>query len=100
LPDDPSAQTPPIKRKRHASIDGFDLHAGAPVPSHDRNRLERLLRYLLRPPIAESRMRLIALIDQPAVIQKILKHLGLPADIFRARPPPSANCPAETLRCI
>jgi len=204
LLDDHSAQTPPIKRKRHASIDGFDLHAGAPVPAHDRNRLERLLRYLLRPPIAESRMRklpdgrialnlktkwrngathvvfdpvdligkiaaiiprphinliiyhgvlaprakwrkravvygrpvptlavenadeenpvetkepgrytdwatlmkrtfgldvlecpkchgrmkLIALIDQPAVIQKILKHLGLPADIPRARPPP------------
>jgi len=45
------------QRKRHARIQGFDLHVGAAVPARDRQRLERMLRYLLRPPIAESRLK-------------------------------------------
>ncbi|MCK9463965.1 MAG: transposase, partial [Proteobacteria bacterium] len=45
------------KRKRHARYQGFDLHAGAPAKPEERDRLERMLRYLLRPPIAESRLR-------------------------------------------
>jgi ribosomal protein S27E len=45
------------RRKRHARYQGFDLHVGAAVPGQDRQRLERLLRYLLRPPIAESRLK-------------------------------------------
>jgi hypothetical protein len=45
------------KRKRHARYQGFDLHAGAPTKPEERDRLERMLRYLLRPPIAESRLR-------------------------------------------
>ena len=45
------------QRKRHARIQGFDLHVGAAVPALDRQRLERMLRYLLRPPIAESRLK-------------------------------------------
>ena len=45
------------RRKRHARFQGFDLHAGAAVNGKDRKRLERLLRYLLRPPIAESRLK-------------------------------------------
>ena len=43
---------------------------------------------VLECPKCHGRMKLIALIDQPAVIQKILKHLGLPTDVPRARPPP------------
>lgn len=53
-PDDVGAQP---KRKRHARYQGFDLHASAPTKAHERDRLERMLRYLLRPPIAESRLR-------------------------------------------
>ena len=45
------------RRKRHARFQGFDLHAGAAVNGKDRKRLERLLRYLLRPPVAESRLK-------------------------------------------
>jgi ribosomal protein S27E len=45
------------KRKRHARHQGFDLHAGAPIRAEERDRLERMLRYMLRPPIAESRLR-------------------------------------------
>jgi ribosomal protein S27E len=52
-PDEPAVVT---KRKRHARYQGFDLHAGAPTKAHERDRLERMLRYLLRPPIA-ARLR-------------------------------------------
>ncbi len=33
-----------------------------------------------------GRMKIVALIDQPPVIEKILKHLGLPTEIPQARP--------------
>ncbi len=36
----------------HAHIDGFDLHAAVAVPAGDRQRLEHLCRYVLRPPLA------------------------------------------------
>ena len=45
---------------RHAHLDGFDLHADLRVPGHDRKRLEHLCRYLLRPPVAQERLRLLA----------------------------------------
>ena len=38
----------------HAHIAGFDLHAGVAVPAGDRERLEHLCRYVLRPPIAQD----------------------------------------------
>jgi hypothetical protein len=45
---------------RQAQLEGFDLHANVWVPPNDRARLERLCRYLLRPPLAEDRLRLRA----------------------------------------
>jgi hypothetical protein len=45
---------------RHAHLDGFDLHANVRVPPNDRARLEHLCRYLLRPPLAQDRLRLRA----------------------------------------
>jgi hypothetical protein len=42
---------------RHAHIAGFDLHANVAVPATDRARLEQLCRYLLRPPVAQDRLR-------------------------------------------
>jgi len=42
-----------------------------------------------------GRMKLIALIEDPAVIAKILDHLGLSSEIPRARParpPPEQEC--------
>jgi hypothetical protein len=38
----------------HAHMAGFDLHAGVAVPAGDRERLEHLCRYVLRPPIAQD----------------------------------------------
>ena len=39
-----------------ARWEGFDLHAGVRVPAGHRDRLERVCRYALRPPIAGDRL--------------------------------------------
>jgi len=43
---------------RQAHLDGFDLHANVWVSATDRAGLERLSRYILRPPFAQERLRL------------------------------------------
>jgi len=43
---------------RQARLDGFDLHANVWVSAHDRAGVERLCRYVLRPPFAQERLRL------------------------------------------
>ena len=47
-----------IRRPCHARRGGFDLEAAVVVPARDRQRLERVCRYALRPPIAQDRIRL------------------------------------------
>lgn len=37
---------------------GFDLHAGHRISAHDRKGLERLCRYILRPPLSHARLSL------------------------------------------
>lgn len=44
------------KRLCARSDTGFELHADGHIPVHDRAALERLCRYLARPPIAEDRL--------------------------------------------
>ncbi len=44
------------KRKRCAFVDGFSLHADVSVDADRREKLERLLRYGLRPPFAARRL--------------------------------------------
>ena len=41
-----------------ARHDGFDLHAGLCVPADQRDRLERVCRYALRPPVAQDLLQL------------------------------------------
>jgi hypothetical protein len=43
---------------RQAHLEGFDLHANVWVSANDRAALERLCRYVLRPPFAQERLRL------------------------------------------
>src|SRR6266446_3261005 len=43
---------------RQTHLDGFDLHANVWVSAHDRAGVERLCRYVLRPPFAQERLRL------------------------------------------
>ena len=54
----------------HARWQGFDLHAGLLVPAGDRDRLERVCRYTLRPPVTDERLHLEA--DGRVVLQ--LRH--------------------------
>ena len=44
----------------HARWEGFDLHAAVRVPAEQRDRLERMCRYALRPPVAGARLNLAA----------------------------------------
>jgi hypothetical protein len=41
---------------RCATVEGFNVHAGVRIGAHDREGLERLARYLSRPPIANDRL--------------------------------------------
>ena len=49
---------PPPLGRWHARQHGFDLHAGIVVQAGDRDRLERLCRYALRPPVGQDRLQL------------------------------------------
>jgi hypothetical protein len=42
---------------RQAHLEGFDLHANVWVSANDRAGLERLCRYILRPPFVQERLR-------------------------------------------
>ncbi len=57
--DDPDAPWVLSTAPRHAHLAGFDLHANVAVPAADRTRLEQLCRYLLRPAVAQDRLRLL-----------------------------------------
>jgi len=50
----------PSLGRRHARLEGFDLHANVAAPAGNRERLERLCRYALRPPVARDRLQLTA----------------------------------------
>jgi hypothetical protein len=45
-----------VKSERAANISGFDLHANVRVKATERKKLERLVRYILRPPLAQGRL--------------------------------------------
>jgi hypothetical protein len=57
LGDDPDAPWVLSTMPRHAHLAVFDLHANVAVPATDRARLEQLCRYLLRPAVAQDRLR-------------------------------------------
>ena len=61
------APDPPPLGRWHARQQGFDLHAGIVVPAGCRDRLERLCRYALRPPVGQDRLQLTP--DGKAVLE-------------------------------
>jgi hypothetical protein len=54
--DDPEV----LEGERCASVGGVSLHANVAVPARDRRRLERLCRYVARPPVATERLSRLA----------------------------------------
>jgi hypothetical protein len=51
---------PALEGERCASVGGVSLHANVAVPARDRLRLERLCRYVARPPVATERLSRLA----------------------------------------
>ncbi len=49
-----------VRGPYHARANGFDLHAGVRVAAGQRDRLEAVCRYALRPPVSGDRVRLTA----------------------------------------
>jgi hypothetical protein len=54
--DPPEDVAPATLGPCHAHAGGFDLHAGLVVRAGQRDRLERVCRYALRPPLAQERL--------------------------------------------
>jgi hypothetical protein len=50
---------------------GFNLHAGVVIGAHNREGLERLCRYVARPPLSSKRMYI-----HPPATTKVLQGLG------------------------
>jgi len=58
-PDDPRADAGSMEASKTpgcVSRGGITLHAAVAIPAHDRPRLERLIRYAARPPLATDRL--------------------------------------------
>jgi len=55
---DPKAPWVTSRGQLQAHLDGFDLHAGVAIAADDREGLERLCRYELRPAVAQERLTL------------------------------------------
>lgn len=68
---------------RCVSVAGVNLHANVCVPANDRFRLERLCRYVARPPIATERLKQLA--DGRLLYR--LKHRWRDGTTRRRRPP-------------
>jgi len=94
---------PPFEQysgKRCAYLEGFSLHANSRIPGHARGVLEKMCRYILRGPLAESR---ITIVGQGRVLLKLktpyksgTTHLSFSKEQFIARlmaliPPPRMN---------
>ena len=58
---DPNAQPDFEPGALCSNLEGFSLHAKVRIPARERTRLERLCRYVCRPPIAQDRLSLTEL---------------------------------------
>ena len=54
----PDVEAVTSRGPRQAHLEGFDLHANVWVSANDRAGIERRCRYVLRPPLAQDRLRL------------------------------------------
>ena len=56
---------------RCVNVNGVGLHANTAIPAHDRVRLERMCRYMCRPPIALERLKMLS---DGSLKYKLKKH--------------------------
>ena len=52
----PPVEEPKASSSRVAKVAGFSLHAGVVAQAHQRDKLERLCRYIARPAVSEKRL--------------------------------------------
>jgi hypothetical protein len=55
----PPIEEPKAGSSRVAKVAGFSLHAGVVAQAHQRDKLERLCRYIARPAVSEKRLSLL-----------------------------------------
>ena len=55
----PPVDEPKTASSRVANVAGFSLHAGIMAEAHQRDKLERLCRYIARPAVSEKRLSLL-----------------------------------------
>jgi hypothetical protein len=55
----PPLEEPKAGSSRVAKVAGFSLHAGVEAEAHQRDKLERLCRYIARPAVSEKRLSLL-----------------------------------------
>ncbi len=61
-----------------AQLGAFNLHAARRVAGNDKQGKEMLCRYILRPPLANERLHLLAMVKTEETIQSILSAMHLP----------------------
>jgi hypothetical protein len=83
---------------RHAHLAGFDLHANVAVPATDRARLEQLCRYLLRPAVAQDRLRQLRRRPRGAHAEEPLGGWHAPAALRAAHAAGEARGPDSASR--
>src|SRR5690606_38801090 len=77
-----------------AVVQGVNVHAATAVDGRDRKRLERLCRYLARPPIAQDRLELLA----DGRVHYTLKKAWSPA-ASPGSAPSSRSCASSSAPC-
>ena len=86
--------------KRCATCDGYTLHAGVAIGAHNRDGLERLCRYIARPPLAKTRLHrrpdgLVTLdLKRPwsdGTTSLVFTPIGLLERLLALVPPPRAH---------
>ena len=87
-PPDRRSRARRVGRRRPGPAARRRLAISHDVPQYPTSKtlVRRLRATSARPLRCGGRLQLIAVIEDPAVIERILRHLGLPTDIPEARP--------------
>ena len=78
-----------LPTRRKARIDGFDLDAETAIGAHDHARRERLLRYLVRPPLSLDRLTYcspsLVVLELKKPWQDRTTHVSMTPNVFLGR---------------
>jgi len=98
---------PDTTEEPRQTVSGFSLHAGVATKAHDREKLERICRYIARPAIAEQRLsltqldfisKLAALVPKPRVNLTRYHGVFAPNSKYRERITPAKRGKGSTAK--